>query len=236
MRADGPLGGGQVVQRIIKRIEQALITGELKAGDKLPTEKEFVEKFKVSRTSFREAIKMLIALGVVEIKRGDGTYISKADSESIVNPLIFPLVIQEKTSRDLLELRKILEMGIVELMVEKADQDDLMIVEETIKNLEQASQKKNPDNQELLQYDLAFHHACAKATHNPLITKLMRTILDLLAPYIEHSHKRLGGVKLALKEHKAILDAIKERNFQKAKERINRSLKSWKKYGLEDES
>jgi len=87
-----------VVQKIIDEIRNSLIKEELLPGDKLPSEEQLCKIFSVSRISVREAIKMLSALGVVIIKRGDGTYISKGIDSSVTNSLVFQLILQEKSA------------------------------------------------------------------------------------------------------------------------------------------
>lgn len=233
MRTSEPLGAQLVVQRIIKVIKRALIEGELEPGDKLPTEKEFVEKFKVSRTSYREAIKMLIALGVVEIKRGDGTYIRKGSSDSMVDPLIFSLLLQKKTPDHLLQLRSVLEVGVIDILAQEATEKDIQKIEKAHQDFEESYRRGDSDTEQLCQHDLSFHYACVEATHNPLLVELIRVILDLLVPYVHKSH-RLGGIERTLREHKAILEAIKERNFEKAKGKVRHSFDVWKKFGLSE--
>ena len=82
-----------IVQKIVGEFRNALVTKTLKPGDKMPTEIELARKFFVSRNMVREAIKMLVALGVVEIRRGEGTYVTKNISTPVVDPLIFNLVL-----------------------------------------------------------------------------------------------------------------------------------------------
>src|SRR5210317_1383675 len=89
-----PVKQGSVVNLVMNRIKEALINKELKPGDYLPTENELMEKLGVSKTSIREAIKMLQALGVVEMKRGQGTRIRDNSSGDMIDPLIFQLILQ----------------------------------------------------------------------------------------------------------------------------------------------
>ena len=87
-----PLNRESVTSSIINRLTDLLISGELKPGDKLPTEMELAEQLGVGRNSVREAIKMLSYLGVIEIRRGIGTFVANSMPESVVNPLILGLV------------------------------------------------------------------------------------------------------------------------------------------------
>jgi DNA-binding FadR family transcriptional regulator len=96
-----PINNESIVNGVLKRITDSIASGELKPGDKLPTEVEFIEKLGVGRNSVREAIKMLSAMGVLEVKRGNGTYIATKVSPAIFNPLVFSLLLEPKSIDDL---------------------------------------------------------------------------------------------------------------------------------------
>ena len=84
---------GSISEIIIQRITDALISGELKPGDKIPTEVEFSEKLGVSRNAVREAIKVLVAFGVLEIKRSEGTYVVEEFNNKLLKPLMYGLIL-----------------------------------------------------------------------------------------------------------------------------------------------
>ena len=84
-----------LVQRIISEIQDRLVKGALRAGDRLPPEGKLAAQFGVGRTSVREAMKVLAALGVIEIRRGDGTYVSESMSARIFDRLLFQLLLSD---------------------------------------------------------------------------------------------------------------------------------------------
>src|SRR5690554_2813919 len=84
-----------VVEKIVEQITEAIISKQLKPGDKIPTELELIERFGVGRNSVREAIKMLSAQGVLEIRRGDGTYIAKEIYPSVIDSLVYSLILEQ---------------------------------------------------------------------------------------------------------------------------------------------
>ena len=90
---------------VVKRIEEALINKEIKPGDPLPPEAELSKNLNVGKSSVREALKMLQAMGVVKIKQGQGTQIRTRLDESLINPLIFQLIIENNQPREIVELR-----------------------------------------------------------------------------------------------------------------------------------
>jgi len=222
-----------LVQKIIAEIKEALIKEELHPGEKLPSEDQLCEKFSVSRVSVREAIKMLTALGVVTVRPGNGTYISKGPSSSLLDSLVFRLILQDKTSTELAELRKMLEIGMLEVVMEKATPEDVKKMEEAIQNFQKAYSQGVTDSEILSRYDLDFHFAFAEATHNLLITEIAQAIYQL---YISSIFRILYKGKIAdesLKYHKMILKGIKTKDIQKTREVIGVASKRWKELSLE---
>jgi len=214
-----------IVQKIIGEFRNALITRTLKPGDKLPTEIELSRRFFVSRNAVREAIKMLVALGVVEIKRGNGTYVAKGISAQIIDPLIFSLLLEGGVPDELLELREMLEIGILEIVLKKVTKKDINKMEKAIQLLEEDCKKGETDREILRKHDLEFHYAFAGATHNPLIIKIAKTIWEMFKASIEKAV--YSRPEDTVERHKMILKAIKEKNLEKAKEAIYLSLEKW---------
>lgn len=218
-----------IVDKIMIEIKNSLIQGDLKLGDKLPPERELTEKYGVSRGAVREAVKMLVALGVVEIKRGDGTYITKKVPHSGLNQLIFSLIQEEGTPQELLELREMLEIGILDIILEKATEKDIQKMEKAIEALETGYTKGISDSKIPSKLDLEFHYAFAEATHNPLITKIFHAVIEMFEPTIEKSLRVGRGPLRGAKIHRKILQAIKKRDIEKAKKAIYDSLQVWKR-------
>ncbi len=204
-----------VVYSIIGEIKRSLIEGDLKLGDKLPAETNLAERFGVSRNVVREAIKMLVAMGIVEIQRGDGTYIKKSISSNILDPLILNLVLSKGNPRKLLELREMVELGTLYSVIRNVRTEDIVKMEEANRLLEMESKKEQPDAKVLVDRDLGFHYALINASHNELIQEIAKAILEMFSPLIRESLVRMG-LKQAIKDHKKIVEAIIERNWKKA--------------------
>lgn len=216
-----------IVQKIVGEFRNALVTKTLKPGDKMPTEIELARKFFVSRNMVREAIKMLVALGVVEIRRGEGTYVTKNISTPVVDPLIFNLLLSGGAPEELLELREMLEIGILEIVLKKVTEEDIHKMEKAIGLLEEDYRKGETAPEVLGKHDLDFHYAFAGATHNPLIMKIARTIWEMFRVSIgEVIHFE---TEEPVRRHRKILEAVKERSLEKAKGAIYQSLEKWGK-------
>ncbi|MCX7795424.1 MAG: FadR family transcriptional regulator [bacterium] len=219
-----PVTRESVVNIVVNKIKEKLLSGELKPGDRLPSETELSERLGVGRPSIREAIKMLKALGVVTVKHGDGTYISESINENAIDPLIFSLIFQRGESKDLLELRHLFEVGYTKLAIEKLTEEDIADIEKALKKHEDAVKKDKFE--ELGDRELEFHFAILKATRNLLVIKVGCIILELLRPSIERTTRIYA--QRAVEDHKRIFEAIKKKNSLEIEEAIKKSYEVWK--------
>ena len=113
------VGGKSVVSKIVDNITNAIINGELAPGDKLPTEGELSESMGVGRNSVREAIKILEAYGVVHIKRAEGTFVSQEYDSKMLYPVLYGIILQKDSTKQIMELRKVIDVGVLQLAVDK---------------------------------------------------------------------------------------------------------------------
>lgn len=232
-----PIYSKSITNEIVKRISEALQQGEFKPGDKLPTETEFCQKLGVGRNSVREAIKMLAAIGVVEVFRGDGTYVATKVSPEIFNPLIFSLILEPRNAKDLYELRSMFESMVVLLAMRKATERDFEDIRQSLvlsKNLYASMQQTGFDavNEEkinrLVELDNEFHEKILNATYNPFIIRIGKVILGLFTKYIRMSLLQKDGIPRSLENHSEILQTIKERDTHNVFGLIERTLNEWR--------
>ena len=113
------LNSKPLVEQIIDMFTEAIIKGEFKPGDKIPSEMELCERLQVGRSSLREAIKILVAYGVLSIHRGDGTYIQDSFSEKMLYPVIYGIILQKDSSKSLFDMRQIIDAGSIQLSMDK---------------------------------------------------------------------------------------------------------------------
>ncbi|MFW6138356.1 MAG: FadR/GntR family transcriptional regulator [Spirochaetota bacterium] len=224
------------VDRVINSIKEALIKGKIHPGDRLPPETELSRGLAVSRGSVREAMKTLSAFGIVEIRQGNGTYISRSDEHVIFEPLLFSLVLNKENLKEITELRELLEIEIVKLVCCNAEEQDLREIEQTVRAMESIIEK-NDDNQldRLPQVDLAFHRALGRATKNRLVEKIYYFVMDFFTPSIEMTHKKQQKGRKALRDHKNIYGALSEHNLEKAIKAVENSIQSWKSLSFQQE-
>lgn len=225
-----PLERDSISSVVMDQIVHYLLSGELKPGDKLPTEHEFAQQLGVGRNSIREAIKMLSSIGVIEIKRGAGTFIAESMSSSILNPLILSLVFEQGASNELLELRFLLDTGVAELVIEKASDEDITRLEEANQKFHEEALKDHRDEEHTLRdVDLNFHRLFYELTGNTLLNKIAETIYTLFFASIEKTVE--ADPVTAYHNHQMIIEAMKQRDVGLLRRRMRESLAN---YGSHD--
>lgn len=216
-----------VVDTIVEEIKRSLLKGTLTPGQKLPSEQELSSQFGVGRGSIREAMKMLTAIGVLDIRQGDGTYVTESIPTTVLDPLIFSLISSNGTSEQLLELRKTLEIGCAELAAEKADNAAFERMEAAIDALEEYAASGEGDPATLAELDIAFHRAIFNAAENPLLVKVAETVIVLFESSISRSIAGPGGIDRAIQHHRQTLVALRERDPEKLRAAVHTALRGW---------
>jgi GntR family transcriptional repressor for pyruvate dehydrogenase complex len=218
------------VKAVVDTIERLIITRQLRPGDRLPSETELTKSLATSRGTIREAIKILASFGIVEIRRGDGTYVARSMSRHLFDHLVFQMILSDLDRKKLMELREVIELGIVKLVIANASEDDLGLVEAEYRRMAAQVAEKEVDAAALTELDLAFHRALGRATQNELIQRVYDFTLELFAPSIEETHKHKRKGQNALRLHKAILDGLQARDARRAEEAVRESIAQWELY------
>jgi GntR family transcriptional repressor for pyruvate dehydrogenase complex len=219
----------KVSQNITDQIRNAIFEGRLKPGDKLPSEKELIENFKVSKATLREALRSLEVLGFLEIRKGvsGGAFVTEVDMtkarDSVTNFLLF----KNLSLKDLSEVRLLLEPYIAEKAILAITQEDLSRLEELIKDSERTL--KNGIAFESRKDEIEFHRIIASITGNPILMFILDFVENLLIdtkkilkPGKEFSWK-------VLRAHKRIYNGLLERNLKKVHEEMVRHIREVEK-------
>ena len=216
-----PIQTERLYQQIVEQIEHRFVSGELKVGDKLPSERELAEQFGVSRIAVREAVKALREKGLVEIRAGRGTFITNG-TEGVVRHSIGLLMKFEAVgaSPNLVEVREIMEPEIAALAATRITEEQVITMTRAVGVMDMAL-----DNVEVfVEADLDFHLALAQATQNPIIPILMNSIIDML----REQRKRIalvgGGLVRGQYHHKKILDAVMRHDPKTARSAMQQHL------------
>jgi len=214
-----PIDNTSVVQQVIDRLTYAMIYKELRPGDKLPTEMELAASFGVGRNSIREAIKILVSFGVIEIRRPEGTFVANGFSDKMINPLLYGIILDQSDSIDSLkELREWVDLGILELAMEKAEPEDIFQLEEQLNKL--LTEINGGDAHKIFVADDEFHEAISTAAHNSLlgqIAKLVRTLTSEMRMSTIRNMIKLGKGKELEKAHQDLFNIIERKNDSSAR-------------------
>ena len=194
-----------VTDEAIVKIKEMLLSGELKAGDRLPPEKELSERLGLSRSSLREAVKALDLIRVLDVRRGDGTYVTSLEPQLLTEAIAFVVDLHQDSSvLELFEVRRILEPASAAMAAGRIDSEQLEALRRSV-----ASADDDTSVEDLVAHDLEFHGLIAAAAGNTYLCSL----LDGLSSKTVRARVWRGitqdrAVTRTLSEHQAIVDAL----------------------------
>ena len=213
--------------QIMEKIRKLLQTGGLSPGDRLLSERELSEKLEVSRSSIREALKVLEIYGVIEVRLG-GRYIKSPDSESIVRPLAYSLILKNNAITELLETRKIIEIQSGKIAAVRRTAEDIIVLKDILSDMYTAT--KTNDLALKVESDYNFHCHIVNTCRNQVLSRVMSTISDLYREALTISRKKLGhfsGMEEGIYEqHYKIYEAIRNGEPETAEIRITEHIES----------
>ena len=169
-----------VVQQIIDSLVEAMIRKELKPGDQIPTEMELAERLGVGRNSVREAIKILVYFGVLEIRRAEGTYVCEGFTDTMIDPIIYGIILDKAGSYEyLMELREIMEAGVMKLAMENAKEEEFRNLRIQLERMRREIEIGPENVDRVFQEDNEFHSIITSMGHNPLVQKIEAVVRTL---------------------------------------------------------
>lgn len=219
-----PVGNKELLSiRVADEIENAIKTGKIQIGEKLPSEFELCSQFGVSRTAVREALRMLSAKGMISIEKGRGIFVRGLTSKNVTDPMHSYLKTKGGASYiiDIIEARYIIEPSIASLASLNRADDDI----ERMKIDIDAMRVFDGKPEELAMLDMDFHLNIARATQNNLLPLMLKPVFRLMP---EIKSKIISDVPeardSALIWHAKILEAITEKNPKEAFSLMNEHL------------
>ncbi|KIL73793.1 FadR/GntR family transcriptional regulator [Bacillus badius] len=207
----------KIYEEVAEAILSMIKSGQLKPGDKLDSVQQIAESFQVGRSAVREALSALRAMGLIEMHQGEGTYVRAFDSKMLSLPVHTALLMKKEDVKNLLEVRRILEMGAVEAAASRWTDDQLDEIKEAL------DQMKGANDEELgEEADFLFHMAIAKASQNDLLISLMNNVSEMMVTTMRETRRlwlysKKSTLERLTQEHSSIYEAIANRDEAEAR-------------------
>ena len=202
-----------VTDEAILRIREMITSGELEPGSRLPPEKELSERLGLSRNSLREAVKALEVIRVLDVRRGDGTYVTSLEPALLLEAMSF--VVDLHTDRSVLEIfgvRRILEPAAAALAALRMDDDTAALLTRLVHDTDRLH-----DVEALVQHDLAFHQAIVEAAGNEYLSRLVESMSSgTVRARVWRGITQHGAAERTIAEHRGILAALEARDARLA--------------------
>jgi len=215
-----PVRRTKVYEEVAERIRRLIVDGRLRPGDKLPPERELAERFAVSRTSVRDAIRVLELTGLLEPRQGEGTVVRELTPDSLAQPLASILIHNRLLLTELLEVRKMIEPPLAARAATLASAEEVARLEEIFAR----QQARAARGEATIGEDSEFHYTIATAARNRVALKVVDVLMDLLQESRERSLQVPGRLQKSLQGHRRILDAITRRDARAAEAAMQRHL------------
>jgi DNA-binding FadR family transcriptional regulator len=188
-------------KQVLESIIQLLISGQMKPGDKLPTEMELMEILNVSRPVLREALSSLESLGVITRKTREGTFFNNKISS---HPFSIMLSLAHDNLQAMVEARMALELGLITIAAEKISDEDLKRLEQTIEIIE------NSKDQNYGEADIEFHRIIALSANNQIVEGMVDSLIVTLIKI--DSEIKVREPERTIEHHRAIYNALEKRD------------------------
>ncbi len=223
-----PVSGGRISAEIVDQIKAAIREGRLAPGDQLPTERDLTSQLGVSRVSVRDALRILEATGLVEVRVGarGGSFVTAPAPHLVAEGIADMLRLADVTPAEVTETRLVFELALLPLACERADDDDLAALEEICDRAEGAYAAGVYDPA----FSAEFHTRLAACTHNTGIALFAEVLHGPLLRSLQQAKRAdptAGGAGLV--EHRALVEAVRSRDARRAQaimaEHVGRTAK-----------
>ncbi|MFM9279314.1 FadR/GntR family transcriptional regulator [Paenibacillus jiagnxiensis] len=213
----------RIFEQVLLQIREYILTEKLGAGDKLMTEREMANHLNVSRSSVREALRILEFYDVIQSRPGEGTVLKVPHMSKVLANFLPFFTIPTETTVELLESRKVLESGIAKLAAKRRKEADIRLIAGAVEQM-----KSTDDLEQMIQADLDFHLHLAKAAYNNTLSDILVVVSDLLPQNLYtirlQTHIIAGvNAEFAL-QHERVLQAVIDRDGSRAAEEMEKHI------------
>ena len=210
-----PVAVARASAAIADQIRRSILDGKLVAGDRLPPERELAEQFGVSRVTVRDALRILEATGLVEVRVGarGGAFVTAPSGAVVAQAMADMVALSDVTPEDVVEARLIVELGTVTLACARATDEDL----EAIDELQVRARQALDGGTYVRDLSWEFHALLAHAAHNDAVDGLTQSFRSTLSMHPVRIRERASGYAASVEEHERILDAVARRDADTAR-------------------
>ncbi|MDO4272404.1 MAG: GntR family transcriptional regulator [Eubacteriales bacterium] len=221
-----------VVDTVIDVIISSIVRGELKPGDKLPTEMELSRDLGVARNSIREAVKILEAYGVLHIKRADGTFVCDTYNQKMLDPMLYGIILQKDTWQDFIKLRTVMDIGTLYVVLRQEDTEaEINRLKGIVGKMEAAFARDSFSVDEIMAYDEEFHSVIAEAAGNIQLVNITDYITRITIPSRKKTVEKIVNLKEAdnfISLHNQLIRVIEEKQFDQIEKAVLDHYVYWK--------
>ena len=203
-----------LTDQVVERVKQHILENELAENDRLPTERDLIQMFGVSRTVIREALRSLEAVGIIRVKSGDGIFVAGMQTEAVMTMISFQLQRDKQSQLEFLATRLVLECGALELCIDSLDEESVAFMRQCNNRMRDIA---NVNKDHTLE-DINFHKTLFKASHNRIYSALSSLISDFFLEARKAALTSYDDVVMSANEHDKIVDALLRKDLQQAKE------------------
>jgi GntR family transcriptional regulator, transcriptional repressor for pyruvate dehydrogenase complex len=210
---DGGSRDAAAAEQIVAHVCAMIERGALRPGDRLDSERGLALHVGVSRTSVRAGLRWLAAMGVVQTRRGAGTFITDGPPTLVSEPLRLVAALHGLDLGGLFEVRRVLEAGTASLAAERATPEQIATLSDEVTGMYSALH----DPQTFLDYDLRFHRAVATAANNPMLGAIIEAVAALFFEQRRATIERAHNLRESADMHRKIYQAIRSRDPEAAR-------------------
>lgn len=210
-----PVSVDRVSQVIVDQVKMLLRQGKLSPGDRLPSERDLCQRFGVSRVTVREALRVLEASGLVEIRVGarGGAFVSSPSRERLGEGLADLMTLAPLTPAHVTEARRVIEVGILPLVIERATEGDIAELRRMVEEAYAALKR----DEYTMAFSASFHVAISACAHNPAIESLVQSFHGPMLLSMRQAQLVAPAMgERGTDEHAALVDAIERRDLDAA--------------------
>lgn len=219
-----------VVNQVVKQITDSIIAGDLKPGDKLPTEPELCENLGIGRNSVREAIKILEAYGVVYIKRAEGTFVNDSYNHKMLDPMLYGILLDKNLRINIIQVRKVLDTGMLYQIISMITDEKMDKIQQEFESLKTVVLGEGVAAKQVLQADVDFHRALVESTGNPILCNMHEYVDRITTPSREKTVELVLEKNQAEKFillHQKIINLLLEKNYQNIESVLAEHYQFW---------